>query len=60
MTSFDDAARIGVLLVRPGMLIIGTPFLGAVSVPAVMRVGLTVLIALLLAPLVAEIGRAHV
>jgi flagellar biosynthetic protein FliR len=53
MTSFDDAARIGVLLVRPGMLIIGTPFLGAVSVPAVMRVGLTVLIALLLAPLVA-------
>jgi len=52
MTSFDDAARIGILLVRPGMLVVATPFLGAISAPATMRVGITVLLGVLLAPLV--------
>jgi flagellar biosynthesis protein FliR len=52
MTSFADMAGLAILLVRPGMLVVATPFLGAVSAPAVMRVGLTVLIALVLAPVV--------
>jgi flagellar biosynthetic protein FliR len=53
MNSFADVAGIAILLVRPGMLVIATPFLGAVSAPAVLRVGLTLLVALTLAPVVA-------
>jgi len=49
----EDVGGIAVLLVRPGMLVIATPFLGAVSAPPILRVGLTVLIGLLLAPVVA-------
>lgn len=49
MTSFATAAGIALLLVRPGMIVMGTPFLGAVNAPPVMRIGLTVLLALLLA-----------
>ncbi len=52
MTSFADVAGLAILLVRPGMLVIATPFLGAVSAPAVMRIGLTVLLAVMLAPVV--------
>jgi flagellar biosynthetic protein FliR len=52
MNSFDSVAGIGVLLVRPGMLVVATPFLGLVGAPAMLRVGLTVLIAILLAPVV--------
>ncbi len=52
MTTFADAAGLALLFVRPGMLVMATPFLGAVSAPVVMRVGLTVLIAILLAPVV--------
>ncbi len=48
-----DVAGLAILLVRPGMLVIATPFLGAVSAPTIMRVGLTVLIAITMAPLVA-------
>jgi flagellar biosynthetic protein FliR len=40
------------LLVRPGLLIIGTPFFGNTYAPAPARVGLTVLVALALAPFV--------
>lgn len=50
--NFPDLAGLAVLLVRPGMLVIATPFLGAVSAPAITRIGLTVLIALAVAPLV--------
>ena len=52
MNSFEDVARLAILLVRPGMLVVATPFLGAVSAPATMRVGLTVLLGLILAPIV--------
>lgn len=52
MTSFNDIAGLAILLVRPGMLVIATPFLGAIAAPAIMRIGLTVLIALTLAPVV--------
>ena len=50
--SFPDLAGLAVLLVRPGMLVVATPFLGAVSAPAITRIGLTVLIALTIAPMV--------
>jgi flagellar biosynthetic protein FliR len=53
MSGFDTIAGFGVLLVRPGLLVIGTPFLGAVHAPATLRVGLIVLLAVVLAPLVA-------
>jgi flagellar biosynthetic protein FliR len=52
MSGFESLAGLSVLLVRPGMLIIGTPFLGGVYAPAALRVGLTVLLAILLAPFV--------
>ena len=47
-----DAGGIAILLVRPGMLVMATPFFGAVSAPATLRIGLTVLIGLMLAPVV--------
>lgn len=60
MNEFTIFARLGLLLIRPGMLVIGTPFLGAVYAPVHVRAGLTVLIAAILAPLVPtpEIGTA--
>jgi flagellar biosynthetic protein FliR len=45
-------AAVALLLVRPGMLVMTTPLFGAVHAPAHMRLGLTVLIAIVLAPLV--------
>jgi flagellar biosynthetic protein FliR len=50
--SFPDVAGLAILLVRPGMLVIATPFLGAVSAPTITRIGLTLLIALTMAPFV--------
>jgi flagellar biosynthetic protein FliR len=50
--SFASLAAFVLLLVRPGMLVMGTPFLGAVHAPVLMRVGLTVLLAIVLAPFV--------
>jgi len=50
--NFPDLAGLAVLLVRPGMLVVATPFLGAVSAPAITRIGLAVLIALTIAPMV--------
>jgi flagellar biosynthetic protein FliR len=49
MSGFETFAGIGLLLVRPGMIVMATPFFGALNAPAHMRVGLTVLFALLLA-----------
>lgn len=53
MNGLEDIAAVAILLVRPGMLVIATPFLGAVSAPVYVRIGLTVLVALALAPVVA-------
>lgn len=52
MSGFESIAGLSVLLVRPGMLILGTPFLGGVYAPASLRIGLTVLLAILMAPFV--------
>lgn len=52
MSGFDTMAGLALLLVRPGMLVVGTPFLGNLYAPAHVRVGLTILVALVLAPFV--------
>lgn len=52
MNPFSAVAAFGLLLVRPSMLIMGTSMLGGTHVPAMVRVGLTVLVALALAPFV--------
>ena len=52
MNGFESIAGLSMLLVRPGMLIIATPFLGGTYAPAQIRIGLTVLLAILLAPFV--------
>lgn len=52
MNAFDSVAGLAVLLVRPGMLVVATPFLGLVNAPALLRIGLTVFLAILLAPVV--------
>jgi flagellar biosynthetic protein FliR len=45
-------AALVLLLVRPGMLVMATPLLGAVQAPPLVRIGLTVLLAIILAPFV--------
>jgi len=45
-------ANLALLIVRPGMIVIGTPFLGAINAPPHARVGLTVILAIVLAPFV--------
>jgi flagellar biosynthetic protein FliR len=52
MTTFAVVARFALLLIRPGMLVIGTPFLGAPYAPTTMRLGLTMILAFILAPIV--------
>jgi flagellar biosynthetic protein FliR len=52
MNNFTAVASLGLLLVRPGMVVIGTPFLGALNAPPHARVGLIVLLAIVLAPFV--------
>jgi flagellar biosynthetic protein FliR len=44
--------RFALLLVRPGLLVMTTPFLGGTYAPTTARMGLSVLIALILSPLV--------
>jgi flagellar biosynthetic protein FliR len=44
--------RFALLLVRPGFLVMTTPFLGGTYAPTTVRIGLTVLIAMILSPLV--------
>jgi flagellar biosynthetic protein FliR len=53
MNSLTSIAAIAVLIVRPGMLIVATPLLGALQTPPIMRVGLTLILALVMAPIVA-------
>jgi flagellar biosynthetic protein FliR len=45
-------AAIGILLVRPGVLVVATPVFGGAFVPAPVRIGLTLLLAVLLMPAV--------
>jgi flagellar biosynthetic protein FliR len=52
MTGIETLGGLAVLLVRPGLLVIGTPFLGGLHAPVPMRIGITVLLAIVLAPLV--------
>jgi flagellar biosynthetic protein FliR len=52
MTGIETLGGMAVLLVRPGLLVIGTPFLGGLHAPVPMRIGITVLLAIVLAPLV--------
>ena len=51
-TTFGMLAAAGLLLVRPAMLIMSSTMLGAIQAPAQLRLGLTILVALLLAPVV--------
>ncbi len=52
MTPLDELARLVLLATRPGVLVLATPIFGGQYAPTLMRVGLPVLIALLLAPVV--------
>ena len=47
---FGAVARLGILLVRPGALMLVGPGLGGRQVPAPVRIALTVMLALVLAP----------
>jgi flagellar biosynthesis protein FliR len=49
---FSLIARFGILLVRPGALIVAGPGLGGNHIPMQARIGLTVLLAITLAPVV--------
>lgn len=52
MTDVTDLGRFGLLLVRPGMLVVSAPVFSGSHVPHPVRIALTVLLAVLLAPLV--------
>ena len=52
MNNLAPLAQFGLLLVRPGMLILVAPIFGGNYAPAPVKIGLTVLIALALMPLV--------
>lgn len=49
MTDFDVLIRFGLLLVRPGMVVMAAPPFGSAYAPAPVRLGLTVLLTLMLA-----------
>ena len=49
MNDFGAFAGFGLLVVRPGMIVMATPFLGAMNAPTHVRVGLTVILAVLVA-----------
>ena len=53
MIDFAPLAHFGLLLVRPGMLVMAAPVFGGTFAPAQMRLGLILLLALTLTPLVA-------
>ena len=53
MTELTPLARIGLLLLRPGMLVIAAPAFGSGFAPAPVRLGITLLLALTLVPVVA-------
>src|SRR5688500_11822424 len=50
---FGAIARFGILVVRPGALLLAAPGFAGQTVPMMTRVGLTVLLAIALAPTVA-------
>ena len=50
MIDVTPLARFGLLLVRPGMLIVAAPAFGGTYAPAQVKIGLTLLIAIALAP----------
>jgi len=52
MNPIEPIIRFALLLVRPGMLIVATPFFGGLYAPVQMRIGLTMLLAFVLTPLV--------
>jgi flagellar biosynthetic protein FliR len=52
MNGFAAVAGLSLLLVRPGMLVLATPFFGSTNAPATIRIGLTLILAILLAPIV--------
>jgi flagellar biosynthesis protein FliR len=49
MTGVAALTGLALLLVRPGMLVLATPFFGAVNAPPQTRIGVTVLVAVILA-----------
>jgi flagellar biosynthetic protein FliR len=49
---FEPIARVGLLLVRPGSLIMTAPAFGETFAPAQIRIGMTMLLAVTLAPVV--------
>ena len=49
MTGFGSFFGLVLLLVRPGMIVMATPFFGALNAPTHVRVGLTMLLAVLMA-----------
>jgi flagellar biosynthetic protein FliR len=56
MTELGVEARLGLLLVRPGMLLVSAPAFGSDFAPPPVRIALTVLLAVTLAPVVALPG----
>jgi flagellar biosynthetic protein FliR len=48
----DQLARFGLLLVRPGLLVVGAPAFGGTYAPGLVKVGLTVVLALVVATVV--------
>lgn len=49
MNEFASFAGFGLLVVRPGMIVMATPFLGALNAPVQVRIGITVILAVLVA-----------
>ncbi|HXT70734.1 MAG TPA: flagellar biosynthetic protein FliR [Vicinamibacterales bacterium] len=54
MNGFGAITGISLLLVRPGMVIVSTPFFGRLYAPAHVRAGLSLLLALAIAPFVPQ------
>lgn len=52
MNDFPPLARLAVLLVRPGLLIVTAPFFGGAYAPSVLKIGLTLVFGVTLLPLV--------
>ena len=53
MTAFEPFIRFGILMVRPGMLVVAAPPFGAAYAPLPVRLGLTILLTVVLLPVTA-------
>lgn len=53
MTTFEPFIRFGILMVRPGMLVVAAPPFGAAYAPLPVRLGLTILLTVVLLPVTA-------